>query len=427
MNKIRSHKFYLTIYIAATSFLTYALMYAFRKPYAAATYLDMPSVLGIPFKDAGVLLQLMGYSVSKLLGIKRIAELNPAGRGRYLFFLVFVSWAALFLFAIIPPPWNVVCLFFNGLPLGLIWGIVFSFVEGRTTSDFIGSALAVSFIFSSGIVKSIGRYIMADWHVTDVWMPFVTGGLAILPLCAMVYLLVRTPSPTLQDHICREKRVSMYRQERRRFIKKFLTGILLLVIIYTFLTLFRDIRDNFMADMWKEINHGSTFRPEIFADIETPVSLILLIMMSAMVWVKNNRTAFQISGFMVLTGFLITAVASWMFMQQMLSPFNWMLFTGIGLYMGYIPFNCILYDRLIAYLRTPANVGFLMYVSDASGYFASLLVIMLKSVAAAHVKWTIVYSHGVWWFSLAGIVLTGLAWIYFLGSGRQTNYQYASS
>jgi hypothetical protein len=31
--------------------------------------------------------------------------------------------------------------------LGMLWGVVFSYVEGRKTTDFIGAALAVSFIF----------------------------------------------------------------------------------------------------------------------------------------------------------------------------------------------------------------------------------------------------------------------------------------
>jgi hypothetical protein len=38
----------------------------------------------------------------------------------------------------------------------MLWGVIFSYVEGRKSTDFICAALAVSFIFSSGWVKSVG-------------------------------------------------------------------------------------------------------------------------------------------------------------------------------------------------------------------------------------------------------------------------------
>ncbi len=57
----------------------------------------------------------------------------------------------------IPAPWNVAALFLNGLPLGLIWGLVFGFMEGRRTSEVLGAILCASFILSSGVVKSVGK------------------------------------------------------------------------------------------------------------------------------------------------------------------------------------------------------------------------------------------------------------------------------
>ena len=41
-------------------------------------------------------------------------------------------------------PWNVAALFLNGLPLGLIWGLVFGFMEGRRTSEVLGAILCAS-------------------------------------------------------------------------------------------------------------------------------------------------------------------------------------------------------------------------------------------------------------------------------------------
>ena len=71
----------------------------------------------------------------------------------------------LLLFAIVPAPFNIIFLFTNGFPLGIIWGIIFSFVEGRKATDFIGASLAVSFIFSSGLVKSVAKYLQVAFYV----------------------------------------------------------------------------------------------------------------------------------------------------------------------------------------------------------------------------------------------------------------------
>jgi len=416
---------YTSLYLAAVSFLTYAFMYAYRKPYTAATFSDVKPLFGLPYKDMLVILQLLGYSTSKLFGIRLIAELSPVSRGRLLLLFVFISWMALFCFAIIHPPWNAFFLLLNGLPLGWIWGIVFSFVEGRITSDFIGSSLAVSFIFSSGAAKSLGKYVMQSWHVPENWMPFVVGAIILLPMCMMTFLLTLSPAPTVQDQLLRVKREKMYRMDRKRFIQEFLLGMIFLIIIYTFLTLFRDIRDNFMADMWSEIYHNRYFNPDIFAVTETPIALILLVMMSMLVWIKKNRIALQLTWLFIILGFLLTGFSCWLYMRHLISGFYWILLTGVGLYMGYIPFNCVLYDRLIAYLKTPANVGFLMYVSDAFGYFASLGVIFGKSLLASRIPWTYMYSRGVWWFSWLGIALTVAAWYYFLRRTKPVAHIYA--
>jgi len=60
--------------------------------------------------------------------------------------LIIIAWLVLLLFALIPFPYNFWVLFFNGLPLGFIWGIVFSFLEGRRYTEVLGAMMASSFI-----------------------------------------------------------------------------------------------------------------------------------------------------------------------------------------------------------------------------------------------------------------------------------------
>lgn len=47
--------------------------------------------------------------------------------------------------------------------------------------------------------------------------------------------------------------------------------------------------------------------------------------------------------------------------------------------MTYIPYNSMLFDRLLAAFKYAANVGFLIYVADAFGYLASVAVVLTKT------------------------------------------------
>jgi len=134
--------------------------------------------------------------------------------------LVGISWVSLLLFAICPAPYSVLFLFCNGFPLGIIWGIVFSYVEGRMATDFIGAALAVSFIFSSGFVKSVAKTFQMNYAVSDQWLPFFTGAVFLIPLLILLYLLERVPAPSEKDIEQRVTRLPMNQQERRSFFRR---------------------------------------------------------------------------------------------------------------------------------------------------------------------------------------------------------------
>ena len=88
--------------------------------------------------------------------------------------MVFIAGISWLFFAIVPPPYNIVFLFTNGFPFGLVWGMIFGYMEGRRYTEVLGAGLAVSFIFSAGLAKSAGGFIMRDWGVSEMWMPFVT-------------------------------------------------------------------------------------------------------------------------------------------------------------------------------------------------------------------------------------------------------------
>lgn len=410
-----------SIFIALVCFLTYACIYAFRKPFTVGIYKNMPSYYGIAYKDLLVIFQVLGYTASKIFGIKFISELKNKGRGKLILLLVLLSWIPLLIFPIVPPSISIFCMFLNGFPLGIIWGIIFSFVEGRKATDFIGAALAVSFIVSSGVVKSVGKWLHISVGFSEMWVPFFTGLLFFIPLLLLIYALEKIPAPTAEEKALKTERLPMSKVERKLFFKNFMPGLISFIFIYVVLTLFRDLRDNFAADIWNDLGHPNDIN--IFTNTELPIAAIVLVLIASMILIKNNKTVFLISQFIILAGFMIVFVSTLLFQYHLINEFYWMLLIGLGLYMGYIPFNSILFDRMIATFRLKGNVGFLMYLMDSFGYLASVVVIIFKSAAHLKLNWAQFYANGVFYFSIAGFIVTLISIWYYLGKIKQIKHE----
>jgi MFS family permease len=380
----RQPQWVFVVYATMAAFLTYSCMYAFRKTFTVATF-DEQYFLGVHYKIWLITSQLIGYTLSKFIGIKFISEMKPEYRARYILLVVAIAQIALFLFAVTPRPWNIIWMFFNGLPLGLVWGLVFSYLEGRKTTELLGAGVSVSFIFSSGFVKSVGKYLMVNYDISEYWMPFVTGLIFTLPLMLFVWLMNMIPSPSEDDVKHRTVRLPMNKAERKAFLSKFILILIPLIIVYIFLTVMRDIRDSFAAEIWNELGFGDT--PSIFGVAEIPVGIGVLIIVALMVVVKNNVRALNASLLLVALGFVINIIATLAFRADLISGAFWMIAIGFGLYLGYIVYHALLFERFIATFKQVGNIGFLFYISDSIGYLGSVSSFMMKNFFSPNISW----------------------------------------
>ncbi|GHA56362.1 DUF5690 family protein [Pontibacter akesuensis] len=398
------------LYAAVVVFLTYTMIFGFRKSFTVATFEGI-EIAGYSYKTVLVISQVLGYMLAKFYGIKYISELKRTGRGSVILLLTGISWLSWLFFAVVPLPYNIVFLFINGFPLGMLWGVVFSYVEGRRSTDFIGATLAVSFIFASGFVKSVGAWLMVQFGVSEFWVPFYTGLVFAPPLLLFVYLMERIPPPSEQDVLLRSERTAMSEEDRKSFVKEFYAGIAACILIYSFATIFRDIRDNFGAEMWIELGYFN--QPAIFSKTELPITLIILILIGSMVLIKNNYKALQIAHVFILIGFTLAGVSTLLFNAKSMDPFWWMMLVGLGLYMVYIPFNAVFFDRLISTFKYTGNVGFLIYLADSFGYVGSVGVLFSKEVFKVQLNWLTFFSNSVIGLSAIGILLTAFSMLYF--------------
>jgi hypothetical protein len=393
----------------------YLCAYAFRRPFAAATFTGQ-HFLGLDYKAWLVMAQILGYMCSKFLGIRVISGLERAGRARFLLLLIGLAALALLGFALVPRPWNIVFLFLNGLPLGLVWGVLFSYLEGRRATELMGAMMASSLIFASGIVKTAGRYFLA-LGVSEFWMPLLTG-LAFVPLLLVcVVLLERLPQPDAADLALRGARLPMSSADRHRFARRFLPGIVLMVVCYAALTIVRDFRDSFEVELFTELGYGN--RIALFAQIETPIALLLLLCTAGLVAVRDNLRALMTVHAMMLAGVIIAGVATIAFRAGTLPPLWWLGLIGFGLYLAYVPFTCAFEERMVATFKGSGNIGFMMYVCDAFGYLGSIAVILVRESGWLHVSWIGFLAYCVLGLSALGIATVAASALYFSSKARR--------
>jgi MFS family permease len=358
-----------------------------------------------------VIAQLIGYMMAKFYGIKFIGELKQEGRYKIIFSLVGIAWVSWFLFAITPTPYNIVFLFTNGFPLGMLWGVVFSYVEGRRATDFIGAALATSFIFAAGFVKTVGAWLQNSFAINDFWIPFLTGLVFVLPLILFVFMMEKIAPPNEEDITARNLRTPIDAIKRKEIINNYFVGIVLAIFIYGFVTLVRDIRDNFSAEMWKEMGYAA--KPSLFSSTEIPITIGLLVIIGALVLIKKSIKAFFIIHLLIIVGFIVAGGASYLFKQEVISGYIFMLLTGLGLYLVYIPFNAVFFERMIASFGIVGNVGFLIYLADSFGYVGSITVLLSKEVFKINTNWTNFYITIVFYLSIVGVFATIAMWLFF--------------
>lgn len=402
----------LALWAVAAAFTAYFCMYSFRKPFSAASFDG--EVFGLQLKIALALSQVLGYALSKFVGIRVISEAPPERRPYYLIGLVAFAELALVAFGLLPPAGKVVAIFFNGLPLGAVWGLVFGFLEGRKTTELLGAGLSTSYIVAGGITKSVGRWLM-DQGVSESWMPAATGALFAPLFLAAVIALAKLPPPTEDDVALRVEREPMDAAQRRGFFFRFAPGLIALTVLYVFLTAYRDFRGTFDTEIYEALG---VLDASVFAKTESWVAGFVLALLAAMFLIRDNRKALLGIHALMAVGAILIAASTLAMSLGWIGGVTWMILNGIGMYLAYVPYGCVLFDRLIAATGVVATSVFMIYVTDAFGYVGVIGVMLFKNFGQAELSW-LDFFVGFSWVT-AGVALLGfvVSGLYFAGVTR---------
>ena len=396
-------------YAIFASFCAYFCMYAFRKPFAAGSFEGEFGLLGIDLKTGLVISQILGYAISKYIGIKVCSEITPGRRAIMLVGLILWAEGALVIVGVAPGSWKALGLVLNGLSLGMIWGLVVWYLEGRRTSELLLAGLSCSYIIASAVVKDVGLWLM-DMGVSEAWMPAATGGCFLAPYLVSVWLLNQLPPPDEEDVAARVEREPMG-GKRLAFLSKFAFGLTLLFVFYFFLTAHRDFRDNYGKELLTELNIID--QEQIFTRIDTPIALGVLVMLAALILVKDNRKGLVGALVIIIAGTALMGISTLMFRREMIDGFWWMVLVGLGTYLAYVPFGSVVFERMIASTRTVGTAVFAIYVADALGYTGSVGMQIYKDLGQSESSRLDFFMDFTIYLSGLGVVALVIASVYF--------------
>jgi MFS family permease len=411
INQLNTSKSFFIAWSMIAAFGAYFCMYAFRKPFTAGTY-AAHHFLGMDYKAILIVAQALGYMISKFIGIKIISELKPKNRQKLIIGLILFAEVSLLFFGLVPTPYNFIFIFFNGLPLGMVWGIVFNYLEGRRFTEVLAMGLSISLIISSGILKTV-YFTIHGWlpAITDMWLPFFIG-LFFLPFFLFFsWMLAVIPPPTETDKLLRVERVPMTAADKRGVLKEVGTGVLCFVLMYTFLATMRDFRDNFSVEIWNEIQ--PSWDKSVFSKTEMISGLVVLFSVGCLSLIRNNIKGFWATQWLIFFGILLSGGSTLLFQLHQLTPFWWMLLSGMGLFLAYIPIQVAVFERIIALFKLKANAGFFIYICDALGYMGSVALLLYREFFMKDMSWSKVLMHFSYLLTLICVVLLLLVALFF--------------
>lgn len=380
----RNYRQYIAPVIAMlAAFVVYYCMYGFRKPFTVAAW-EGATVFGVlQLKTAMAIAQVFGYTLAKLWGTRVCSGVSYNRLIYLLYTCIFFAGLSLLSLPYLGD-YMVVGMFFNGLSLGMVWGLVMRPLEGRQLTEFLIAGLCVSFIIAGGHVKSTGAFFLQDsqwfadtFNKNEAWMPFVTSMIYLPFLVVAALVLFKMPRPTNDDKIARHERKTMEAADRLAFLKHHAVCLIPLAITYFLLTAFRDYRDLFQKEMFVSLGIESA---DAFARSEEIVAFGVIVVLSIFVFIKKSLPALVVCHVVMAGGLFFCGLVTWLMRAGHMEGMNWMVLSGFGAYVCYIAFHCIVFERMVAYTRAPGNSVFALMLFDFIGYVAATGLMVISDL-----------------------------------------------
>lgn len=149
--------------------------------------------------------------------------------------------------------------------------------------------------------------------------------------------------------------------------------------------------------------------PWLFARVDSIVTLLILTIFGLLVFVRSHIRALSILYGLIIASMLAMMVVSFGQDWLRLSVVSWLFLQSFCLYIAYLTFQTVFFDRFIACFKIRGNVGFFIVLTDFLGYTGTVVVLVLKEVVGLELDWASFYN------GLAGCV-GGICCVLFVAS-----------
>ncbi len=363
-----------------TSFSICLGAFALREPFLATPLAGTISVFGagpVDLRAACITAQALGLALSQPIGAVAVVELDPARRVPALAGVLGVAELALVMLALVPPPLAPVCLFVDGLALGLVWGLVFSFLEGRRVSDGLGAVAAAGYLLAGGAMRSFGHAV-DSLGVPALWAPAAAGAAAALPLAGALWLLAQFPPPNRQDEAERLFRAPMTSAMRSQFLRASALGLGLLVAAHALLSGYRELRTRMTLELWGVLAPPDA--PSVLTAAELPAAVATVVAIGGLMIFRDHRRALAAVHGLILLGLAAIGGSTVLYLGGAVGPTSWMVTIGAGLFLVHVPFMTVLFDRLVAAVGLVGTAVFMVFVAGTFGHAGRLAVLAVEMV-----------------------------------------------
>ena len=120
-------------------------------------------------------------------------------------------------FAVLPAAGKVFGMFLGAFAGSWIYGVFFSYLEGRRSTELLSSSVNAAIIFGGGLARAVGSAVLTMLpEGREAWMPLVAAGFCAPISAVAIYILSIAPDPSTRDVAQRNERKPMTAEHRSK-------------------------------------------------------------------------------------------------------------------------------------------------------------------------------------------------------------------
>ena len=124
---------------------------------------------------------------------------------------------------------------------------------------------------------------------------------------------------------------------------------------------------------------------------------------------------------LVISGCLTMTYVSANYTRLNLSPTTWLFIQSLSLYIAYLTFQTIFFDRFIACFKIKGNVGFFIAIIDFIGYVGTVSLLSIKEMLQIKLEWFALFNKMAMTVGILGTVLFSIDCIQIFRRYQMTN------